>query len=59
MTSLIEKIEYYLHLNIMGKVSDRLTLDYIELEIKNWNESEVRKKYEQSKELRRWEQKNT
>ena len=59
MNNLVEKIEYHLHLNIMGKVSDRLTLDYIELEIKNWNESEVRKKYEQSKELRRWEQKNT
>ena len=58
MTHLIEKIEYYLHLNIMGKVSDRLTLDYIELEVKNWNKSEVRKKYERSKELRRWEQKN-
>ena len=35
MTSLIEKIEYYLHLNIMGKVSDRLTLDYISTEINN------------------------
>ena len=35
MTSLIEKIEYYLHLNIMGKVSDRLTLDYISTEIRN------------------------
>ena len=35
MTSLIEKIEYYLHLNIMGKVSDRLALDYISTEINN------------------------
>ena len=35
MTSLIEKIEYYLHLNIMGKVSDRLALDYISAEINN------------------------
>ena len=35
MTRLIEKIEYYLHLNIMGKVSDRLTLDYISAEINN------------------------
>ena len=35
MTRLIEKIEYYLHLNIMGKVSDRLTLDYIRTEINN------------------------
>ena len=35
MTSLIEKIEYYLHLNIMGKVSDRSTLDYISAEINN------------------------
>ena len=59
MNNLVEKIEYHLHLNIMGKVSDRLTLDYIELEVKNWNKSEVRKKYERSKELRRWEQKNT
>ena len=38
MTSLIEKIEYYLHLNIMGKVSDRLTLDYISAEINNHTE---------------------
>ena len=38
MTSLIEKIEYYLHLNIMGKVSDRLTLDYISTEINNHTE---------------------
>lgn len=35
MKNLIEKIEYYLHLNIMGKVSDRLTLDYISAEINN------------------------
>ena len=35
MTRLIEKIEYYLHLNIMGKVSDRTTLDYISAEINN------------------------
>ena len=35
MTRLIEKIEYYLHLNIMGKVSDRLALDYISTEINN------------------------
>ena len=35
MTRLIEKIEYYLHLNIMGKVSDRLTIDYISAEINN------------------------
>ena len=38
MTRLIEKIEYYLHLNIMGKVSDRLTLDYISTEINNHTE---------------------
>ena len=38
MTSLVEKIEYYLHLNIMGKVSDRLTLDYISTEINNHTE---------------------
>src|SRR5699024_3428109 len=35
MNDLIEKIEYYLHLNVMGKVSDRLTLDYISAEINN------------------------
>ena len=35
MNNLVEKIEYHLHLNIMGKVSDRLTLDYISAEINN------------------------
>lgn len=39
MTRLIEKIEYHLHLNIMGKVSDRLTLDYIEMEIREYQKS--------------------
>ena len=38
VNDLVEKIEYYLHLNIMGKVSDRLTLDYISTEINHHTE---------------------
>lgn len=38
MTRLIERLEQLLHENRTKKRSDRLTLDYIEMELRRWEQ---------------------
>ena len=43
MTALVENLEAHIRLNARGEMSAQLTLDYIKLEVKEYNRRQLRR----------------